>query len=89
MESENHSNFPKKICGNIFTDDNIQNYLLVSFWAAIMELRRYVKRLHRFLNEIFEHRHTISVGIIFLFFLLQYIRSNEKIHHRMHFSLVG
>jgi len=77
--------FPRS---SVFTD-NIQNYLLVSFQAAIMELRRHSKFLHRFLNDVFEDRHANSVRIIFLFFLLQYIRSNEKIHHKMHLSLIA
>lgn len=68
--------------GIFFTDDDIQKYVLVSFWAAIMELRRYIKHLYRFLNEFFENRHAISVGIIFLFFILNISGvSNEKIHH--------
>lgn len=35
-----------------------------------MELTRDIKHLYRFLNEFFENRHAISVGIVFLFFLL-------------------
>lgn len=66
--------------GIFFADDEIQNYLLLSFRAAIMKLSECGKCLHRFLNEVFEHRHDVPVGLIFLFFLLQYIKSEEKIH---------
>lgn len=89
VESENQNNFSKKLCRKHFTDYAVQSYLLVSSLTAVKEWRSYTTCLHGFLNEVFEHKHAISVGIIFLLFILQDLRNNEKIPHRMHLSLVA